>query len=64
MQVMGKSGEIGDRTVFVRSSGTDGRPVLEIIKRQEYMEMKDSLEWMSTEPPIIRIFYSKISVEK
>lgn len=61
--VMGKSGEIGDRTVFVRSSGIDGRPVLEIIKRRKYMDMKDNVDWM-TEPAVIRIFYSKVQVEK
>ena len=57
---MGKAGEVGDRTVWVRSAGIDGRPVLEIIKRKKYMEAKDNLEWMATDPPIIRIFYSKI----
>ena len=59
-QVMGKAGEVGDRTVWVRSAGIDGRPVLEIIKRKKYMEAKDNLEWMATDPPIIRIFYTKI----
>lgn len=56
--VMGKSGEVGDRSVLVRSSGLDGKPVLEIIRRKEYME-KDNLEWSTNDPPIIRITYSK-----
>ena len=58
LQVQAKSGEIGDRTLLVRSAGIYGDPVLEIINRKTYN--RGPLEWsLSDEPPIHRITYSR-----
>ena len=34
-QVLGKTGEVGDRTIMILSGRADGRPTLQIIKHEK-----------------------------
>lgn len=51
------SGEVGDRTLFLRSAGkyTDN-PVLEIINREIFA---NPFDWSWDDPPILRITYRR-----